>query len=478
MHDLFAQSPLHPELVWILSLAILASGIIQNGIYSILMTVAGISLVRRKVEPVAARLARGTGDDLPGVSIIVPAYNEAETIEQCVLGLLRQAYPDLEILVIDDGSSDETLNVLKSRFSLTSGLRTPLNALGHEPATEILRSASDPRLIVISKRNGGKADALNAGIEYARSPLFCAIDADSILEPDALLRSVQPFLGGSEVCAVAGTVRLANGCQIAGGLVRRINPPSNWLARIQSVEYLRAFLIARYAWSQLGALMIVSGAFGVFDRERVIEAGGYDRTTVGEDAELIVRLHRQSRDAGRPACIKFVPEPVCWTQAPKTLKDLSMQRRRWHRGALQTVNRHRSTLLNPRYGAPGVVGMGSMLLIDVAGPALEVLGYALALTLCLLGWLHWVYFAAFFAVSASFGFFLSCTAILLDQAELRRHKHGLAGMIGSAFLENFGYRQLSNIWRLQGALDFIRRKSGWGSPARQKFDDGQQVTPA
>ena len=447
--------------------AVLISGMVHAALYAFLLLVAATGFFERTSERDSTRLARKQDADLPTVSIIAPAFNEVETVVDSVRALLRQHYRDYDVIVVNDGSTDATLEVLLDAFDL----HRRVDQVPTHPLIRAVFVSDVYGLTVIDKANGGKGDALNAGISIATSKLFCAIDVDSVLEPDALLRAVRPFLDDSRTVAVAGTVRVGNGCPMRKGHVLHAELPRQLLPLIQTVEYLRAFLIARYAWSRLGALMIVSGAFGVFDRERVLAAGGYRTDTVGEDAELIVRLHRIGRDEKRPALIRFVPEPVCWTQAPTRLRDLSTQRRRWQRGALETISLHRQMIINPRYGNAGWLGLGSMALIDVLGPALEVAGYLAAFVLAVLGGISWSIFFALVAVVSAFGFLLSAAAIALEEVEIRRFSDRSASLqlLGAAFIENFGYRQISNLWRLHGCWDHLRKHRGWGQMTRAPF---------
>jgi cellulose synthase/poly-beta-1,6-N-acetylglucosamine synthase-like glycosyltransferase len=326
---------------------------------------------------------------------------------------------------------------------------------------------------VVDKENGGKADALNAGINLARYPLFCAIDADSMLESDALLRAVQPFVESPErVVGVGGTIRIANGNHIVGGRVVEAALPRNPLVLVQIVEYLRAFLMARVALGEVEALMLISGAFGIFRRAVVIQAGGYSRDTVGEDLELVVKLHRYLLDQRIPLEIRFVPEPVCWTQAPTTLGGLMRQRTRWQRGALETYFRHIGMFLRPRYGRAGSLGMASVLLLDVMGPLIEVLGYVCIPLFWYLGMLNIPYMIAYLALTFGMGIFISVGSLVLEEMEMQRFKSArdLLVLTFCAICENFGYRQLHNIWRFIGWIQFLLGRTHWGTQKRQAFD--------
>lgn len=325
----------------------------------------------------------------------------------------------------------------------------------------------------MDKENGGKADALNAGINISRAPIICSMDADSLLEPDALLRAVRPFVDDPvRTVTVGGTVRIANGCRIAHGRVVEVRAPTKVLALLQTVEYLRAFLMARLAWRKVNALTIISGAFGLFRRANVIEVGGYTQGTVGEDMELVVKLHTLMREQKLPYRLAFVPEQVCWTEAPESLRILGRQRARWHRGALETFERHRAVLENPQYGRAGTtVGFGYILLVDVAGPVIEMLGYLLVPVFWALGLLSLDYRLGFLAVSFTFGVVVSIGALALEESELRRFPKArdLLILTGMAVVENFGHGQVNNIWRLRGVWQYLRKSQSWGSMTRKGF---------
>ena len=456
----------------VVAIVLIALGTMQNGLHILQLLLAARALRDEPPEPQSDLIWLHTSAHAPPISILAPAYNEAATVVESIRSLLSQRYPIFEIIVINDGSSDQTFEILKSAFQLRPSNRTCQNVLNHGLIRGVYVSTLHPNLHVIDKVNGGKADALNAGINYSHSAVFCSMDADSILEPDALLRAVQPFIADPErVIATGGTVRIANGCRIRGGRIAGYRLPRNPWALLQTVEYMRAFLMARLAWSRLESLTIISGAFGLFRRDAVVEAGGYTLGLVGEDMELVVRLHRFSRDRGRDYRIAFVPEPVCWTEAPETLQALSRQRRRWQRGSLETFAIHKSMLFNPKYGRVGAIGLGGILLVDVLGPLAEVAGYALIPALYLLGFLSIDYLLAFLAVSFVFGIAISVGSLVLEEQQLRRvtHTRDLALLTVAAILENFGYRQLNSIWRLAGWWEWKRGGRTWGEMHRKGF---------
>jgi cellulose synthase/poly-beta-1,6-N-acetylglucosamine synthase-like glycosyltransferase len=334
----------------------------------------------------------------------------------------------------------------------------------------IYRSATYLQLRVLDKANGGKADALNAGINSARYPLFCALDADSILQRDSLERLVRPFLEDPNMVACGGTVRVVNGCQVRGGFLVGAGLPRNLLALFQIVEYLRAFLFGRLGWSQCNALLLISGAFGLFHKETVVAVGGYRHNTIGEDMELIVRLHRKLRQRGQVYRIAYVPDPVCWTEAPEDWQTLRHQRVRWQRGLSDSLWLNRSLLFHRRGGAAGWLAFPYMVLFEWFGPLIEVIGYvfmALAFWLDLVSSLALV---AFLLMAVGFGLLNSVTALLLEEISFHiypRPKHLLL-LLGAAIAENFGYRQLHSLWRLSGLLNWVFGKQAkWGEMTRK-----------
>ena len=451
---------------------VILTGLAQILFYIVQLCFAAISLSARPPVARVPLLWRRYADRAPPIAVLAPAFNEEVTIVESITSLLALQYPDFEVIVINDGSKDGTLQRLIDHFQLSRVERFYDRWVMHQPIRGLYASERLPRLLVIDKENGGKSDALNAGINVARAPLFCSIDADSLLEPDALLRTVRPFIEEPlETIAVGGTIRLANGSRIEAGRVAEVRLPRNFLARVQIVEYLRAFLMARLALSRMKTLTVISGAFGLFRRRIALEVGGYSHGTVGEDMELVIKFHRHMRDRRLPYRIEFIPDPVCWTEAPEDLAVLGRQRARWQRGALETFFRHKDMMFNPRYGRIGFLGFGHLLLVDVLGPVVEVLGYLLVPALWLLGLLDLDYLLAFLAITFTFGVFVSVATLILEEAELRRFPRAgdLAALAAVAVAENFGYRQLSNLWRLRGMWQFLRKQQGWGQMTRRGF---------
>lgn len=401
----------------------------------------------------------------PSVALIAPAYDEELSIIESVTSLLGQDYPAFEVIVVNDGSRDATLARLVEHFGLIPAKRCHNLWIEHAPIRELYTAPAEPRLLVVDKDNGGsKADAVNAGINVARASLVSVVDSDSLLEPDALQGMVRPFIRDPQrTVAVGGSVRVVNGCTVEGGRLTAVRLPRSLLAKFQVVEYLRAFLLGRVAMSRLGTLTIVSGAFGLFERRVLLEVGGFERDSCGEDFELIIAMHRHMREQRIPYRIVFVADPVCWTEVPEDLSGLGSQRARWQRGAVETFVRHRKMALNPAYGRIGMFAFARMVAIDFIGPFLAAAGYVLVPLLWALGLLGLEYALAFAAFGLSFGMFVSVATLVVEEVELRRFPRArdLAVLMLVAFAENVGYRQLNNLWRLRGIWDYLRGNTEW-----------------
>lgn len=412
-----------------------------------------------------------TSSGAPSITLLAPAFNEEATCVDSVRSLLTLDYPHYEIVVVNDGSRDRTVDRLVEAFNLVPAPRLPTAGIETARVRQVYRSRRHPNLWLVDKENGGKADALNAGINYCRTPLFCAMDADSLLERDALSRVVRPFLEDAQTIAVGGILRVANGCTVKQGVVTDVGLPRNVLARFQVLEYLRAFLSGRMGWDALDATLVISGAFGVFKRSVVVDAGGYSTTTVGEDMELVVRLHRHCRENGVPYRIHFVPDPVAWTETPESLSALGRQRDRWQRGLFQSLVRHRKMLFNPRYGRAGMLAYPYFFFLEMIGPVIEALGYvAFAVTLASGRADPW-YVAAFVAVAIFLGVALSLAAVALEELSFRRYPRvaDLLHLCWLAVVENIGYRQLTTWWRFRGTISALRGKTAWGERERKGF---------
>jgi cellulose synthase/poly-beta-1,6-N-acetylglucosamine synthase-like glycosyltransferase len=414
------------------------------------------------------------------ISMVVPAYNEGPVIVDSVRSLLGARYPTLEVVVVNDGSSDDTLQQLIDAFSLVQSSRVPVARLETAEVRRILVSPDDDRLVVIDKANGGKPDAINAALCYARYPLFCTIDADTLVEDDALLRLVRPFQVEPDTIACGGIVRVVNGCKVEGSRVVDVHMPRRLIENVQVVEYLRAFLAGRTGWARLGALLIISGAFGVFRRDLAVAAGGYDTKTVGEDAEFVVRLHRYCRDNGLPYKVSFLADPVCWTEVPRSFRMLCRQRNRWHRGLIETLIRHRGMIGRRRYGIVGLVGMPYFVVFEALGPLVETFGYGIAIASLALGLINGSVALMLLVLSLTYGLVLSFGALIVEEHAFRRYRSWrcVGRMVVAAVVENFGYRQAGNFVRAWAIVTLLRGSSnGWGEMQRTGFDSRPVSAP-
>ena len=455
------------------NIAFLSYFIAINGIYFILLIISYFTVLRyrRRIQHEQWRRIIQSPLTVP-VSIIAPAYNEELSIDESVKSLLMLEYPEFEVIVVNDGSTDKTLEKLKIAFNLHPIPADIEEKVLCKQILGIYRSPDNPNLVVVDKINGGKADAQNAGINVSRYPLICIIDADSLIEGGALLRVTKPFLERpGKVVAVGGIVRVANGCTVEAGRVVRIGLSRAWLPLIQTVEYLRAFLFGRSGWSALHSLLIISGAFGFFRKDTVIAIGGYRRGSLGEGMELVVRMHRYLREQKQEYEMHFLPDPVCWTEVPESLKILGRQRNRWQRGLIESLSIHRKMMLNPRYGVIGMVAFPYFVFFEMLAPVVELLGYIIIPLSYALGIIDFPFFALFLAVAILLGVTLSTLSVVLEELSFRRYPKtsDIAKLVAAAFLEHFGYHQLTLCWRVKGFWDYFSGKTAWGRMERKGF---------
>lgn len=402
------------------------------------------------------------------ISILAPAFNEEESIIESTRALLNLKFADYEVIVINDGSTDQTLEKLIENFQLKKIDRFVPKKIETKQIRCIYGSHRYPNLVVIDKENGRKADALNAGINVSRKDLICAVDSDTLLEPTVLQKMLMGFVADPTTVAVGGVVRVANGCTFELGEVQKVNVPKTFIGRVQAVEYLRAFLFGRTGWDYFDSLLIISGAFGVFDRKSVIKVGGYLHETVGEDMELVVRLHRYYRDKNEPYRVRFLPEPVCWTEVPESWKVLGRQRNRWQRGLADTLWRHRIMFLNPKYGRLGFLAMPFYLFVELLSPIVELAGYIIVAISFWIGVINIQFALLFLTAAILLGMILSVLSVLMEELTFRKYDRlrDVLILILFAFLENLGYRQIHAWWRFRGLIDFLRGKKGWGEMTR------------
>jgi YaiO family outer membrane protein len=410
-------------------------------------------------------------DALPPITILVPAHNESATIEASVTAILTLEYRNYEVIVVNDGSKDDTMDRLRQAFELYEIPRIYPETIPTKPLRALYRSRSRSRLTVLDKENGGKADSLNAAINASRFPLVIAVDADTLIEPDALLRLTRPFLLGRQIAAVGGTVRVANNCTVKDGRVTDARVPGKVIPGIQVVEYLRAFLFGRLGWNRLGGNLIISGAFGLFRKDYVMAVAGYRTSSIVEDLDLVVRMHRYLRQHKIKYEMPFIPDPVAWTEVPESFKILSRQRERWHRGLIAAMWQYKSMLFNPRYGRIGMLAMPFFAFGEMLAPVVELLGYLITTVGLAFGLVNVSFALLFVLVAWGYGMLLSIWAVVLEEVSFRRYRRfgDLFRLLLFASLENFGYRQLTVFWRLKAFANVWRGVHVWGDMARKGF---------
>jgi cellulose synthase/poly-beta-1,6-N-acetylglucosamine synthase-like glycosyltransferase len=438
---------------------------LANGTYTLLMIVSLVSVWLHN-----RRLGYLSLDELrespvtPPATIIMPAWNERDVIVESVRSILRTDYPNLEVIVVDDGSTDDSLKRLISAFRLIKMDLIYRPRLATKPIRGIYLNPRMPNLLVISKENGGKPDALNVGINMCRTPYFCTLDADCILERDALLRLMRPIVKSPHnTVASGGIVRILNGCEVKDGKVIKVGLPKGVVERFQVVEYLRSFLFGRTGWNLLGGTLIVSGAFAVFHRETVIETGGFLHDTVTEDMDLIVQIHRWALHHGRKIKMSFTSDPVCWTECPARIPMLGRQRRRWQMGLCQTLWKSSEMLFNSKYGVVGLLSFPFHLYVEALGSVVEFLGYFMVPLALMFGMVPVPLFILFVILSLVYGSFLSVGSVLLEELTYRRYPgfRDLMILLVYAVLENIGYRQVVLYYRVQGVLKFVMGFRQW-----------------
>jgi peptidoglycan-N-acetylglucosamine deacetylase len=453
-----------------------------NGIYIALLVLSALELRSEALlwESDAARSLSGAGA-MPSVSVIAPAYNEEKSIVESVHSLFSLAYPSYEVIVVNDGSSDGTLGALIAAFDLKPTVEPATPVLPCMPTRTVFRSAAVPNLTVIDKANGGKADALNSGLNLARGDYVCTIDADSILDPQALLRAMlQAIASEREAIAVGGNVFPVNGCAVEHGHLQGISVPEVPLARFQVIEYLRSFVAGRLGWASMGGLLVISGAFAILKRESVMELGGFltgqgsfRRDTVGEDMEIVVRLTKKDGDERRGGRVVYAYNANCWTEVPEDRRALRSQRDRWHRGLLEVACMHRSMCFRPRYGAAGMVTMPYLFAFEVVGPWLETLGNAALAAILAFNLIDPIVPLTVFGIAVAFGAAISIASLLLAERQILYFRgRDFAKLLATAVIENFGLRQLLSMSRVAANVQFFFMKKGWGRQERKGFARG------
>ena len=448
------------------------------GLYAWLAVVSARELIKTHYH------ARNTNYDAiisspfaPMITVIAPAYNESLSIVENIKALLTLYYPNFEIVVVNDGSRDNTLEMAIEAFDLEKVTYLVDSKIPCQEIRGIYKSRKKAfnNLTIVDKLNGGKADALNSGINIAKGDYFISIDVDSIIDPYALQKMIKPFLEEPhrKVIATGGVIGIANSCKIVDGQLVEIDVPSNLWARFQVIEYNRAFLMGRMAWSRLDGLLLISGALGLFDKEVAISCGGYYTKTVGEDMELVVRMREYMARQKIEYKVGYIPDPLCWTEVPSNLKVLGRQRNRWTRGSIDTLFIHWNIFFNPKYGFMGMVSHPFWVFFEWLAPIIEFLGIVYFTVIAFLGNPNWPFFFVMLFFVYSFAITFSTYAILYDVLSYNRYKKKrmIIKLLLTAWIEPILFHPLVVYWALRGNFDyFIRKKRTWGNMSRVGFN--------
>lgn len=411
----------------------------------------------------------------PALSLIAPAYNEGMTIIENVKSLLSLSYNNYQVIVVNDGSKDNSIELLISTYDLILADQVYDAKIPTKNVKAIYqsRNAAFKKLLVVDKENGGKADALNVGINIAQNPYVVCIDVDCILDRDSLLKLAKPFMESNtkRVIATGGVVRIANQCIIKDGRLEEIHVPDKLLPRIQVLEYLRAFLLGRMAWERLDGLLLISGAFGAFDKEIALLAGGYNTKTVGEDMELVVRMRRYMHEHDLPYTVSFIPDPLCWTEAPESFSIFKKQRSRWMRGTIETLWTHRKMFFNPKFKFLGLVSVPYWTFFEFLAPFIESVGLIITFIFIALGMVNWDSFVILILFVYFYSIMFSVLALLTE--ELTYHKYAkikdYVKLLEGAFIEPFHFHLMAVYAALVGYYEKIKGTHGWGEMTRKGF---------
>jgi cellulose synthase/poly-beta-1,6-N-acetylglucosamine synthase-like glycosyltransferase len=412
----------------------------------------------------------------PSLSLIAPAYNEGKTIEENIQSLLSLNYSNYEVLIINDGSKDNSMEIMIAAYHLekiedfqfTKHLQT-------KEVKGVYRSKNPAfkKLLVVDKMNGGKSDALNVGINISSFPYIVCIDVDCIIEKDALLKMAKPFMENTRgrVIATGGVIRIANSCKVSNGKLVEVNVPDPILPRIQVIEYLRAFLLGRMAWAKLDGLLLISGAFGMFDKEVAIQAGGYDHSTVGEDMELVMRMRRYMIEMEQRYTVLFIPDPLCWTEAPDNFAIFKKQRSRWTRGTMESLWTHRIMCFNPKFKVLGMLSFPYWLAFEYLAPLVEFFGLIVTFVFFIFGFISLKFFCLLLLFGYSFAVMVSSLALLTEEYTFHQYPKikDYFKLLIVALIEPFYFHPVVVFCALKGNWEKIKGVKSWGEMTRGGF---------
>lgn len=411
----------------------------------------------------------------PSISIIAPAYNESLNIIENVRSLLSSHYVNYDVIIVNDGSKDDSLEKLILAYDLVKVNFLINQQIPTKPIRAGVFKSTNPafeKLTVVDKENGGKADALNMGLNISNNNYVACIDVDCLLLENALQKMIKPFLEVTEetVIATGGVIRIANSCIIKDGKLLDVNFPKKLIEKAQILEYLRAFLLGRMAWSRLNGLLVISGAFGLFNKKIAIEVGGYDTNTVGEDMEIIVRMRGYMEEHNEKYRVAYIPDPLCWTEAPDNYKIFISQRNRWTRGTIETLRKHQKIAFNPKYKSLGLLSYPYWLFFERLAPVIEVIGIIYFVILMALNEVRWDYAVAFTVLAYLFAVLFSIVAIFSEELTFHQYKKKGTGikLIAISAMEPFVLHPFILYAAIRGNIDYyFNKKKKWGEMTRK-----------
>lgn len=423
-------------------------------------------------------LLRDYPDILPGISVVAPAYNEEVIIIDNVNSLLSLEYPKFEVVIVNDGSKDKTLELLIDKFELVQIPFPYIEKVRCQQVKRVFKSTNHlyEKLTVVDKVNGGtKADAMNAGVNVAKYDYFINTDVDCLLAPDTLTKVILPVLDSKiHVIAVGATMRMVNGCEVEHGIIKRVRPPKKIIPTFQETEYLRSYLLSKMGWSVINSIPNVSGGFGLFDKNVVINAGGYDPLSHAEDMDMLLRMIAYQREKKRKYKVVQIPDTCCWTEGPPNLKVLSRQRTRWGRGLMQIFIVHRRFIFNHRYRQMGLVIMPYALLFEFMAPIVEFMGYFFMVFLMVNQQVNFNTFWLMLFFVYLIGVTMSLVTIFYDMMVKKHYKsfgEYLKLVLFSSF-EAIFYHPFIVFFSLRGYWQFLTQKNfQWGAMTRHGFGE-------
>ena len=453
--------------------------------YVILMWLAEIGILRRKNTHLTpyAKYVIDKSPYTPGVSIIAPAYNEERTIVNNARSLLAQDYPTFEVIIVNDGSKDKTLDLLIENFQLVEVPFAYVEHIHTKPYRRLLKSTNPEyhRLIVVDKENGGtKADAVNAGLNASSYSYFINTDVDCILANDAILQCIMPFLEDNSVIAVSGIMAVSNGCKIENGQIVKARPPHMPAPLFQTLEYMRSFLVGKMGWSTINAMPNVSGGYGLFDKKIVIAAGGYRSDSFAEDMDMLIRMVGYCCDFKRKYRVVQIPATCAWTEVPSSVRTLYRQRVRWGRGLLQTFVRHRDFMLNKNYKKLGLITMPYQFIFELIAPIIEFVGFITFIYQAFTGVVNWPAALVIFLAIYTFCIVLSLVVMFYDYITggSFRKVTSYFWVLGAALLEPFLYHPLIVLFSIKGYFNYlVNTKAVWGEMRRKGTDKKKKSSP-